>query len=121
MIPNDLRAGSAYSWKETQRSLPDGGVFQYTLFNAGAVYSFDSDGEGRVALASSETAGWLPGGYDWVLRLVVGSEKEELARGRLRILVNPDAHPQGYDGRSQFRRILDAINATLEGRATDDA
>jgi hypothetical protein len=119
MIPNQLRAGSAYVWQERAKAA-DGSTYEYTLFNASGVYTI-TGGEKAFALNSADTASWAPGVYAWTLRAVDGDgNKAEVAKGHVEILPNPDLHPGGLDGRSHARRVLDAIEATLEGRATDD-
>ncbi len=120
MIPNQLRAGSAYTWQEAT-SAPAGETYEYTLFNGGAVYTVEGTDK-SFALTSAETSGWMPGVYDFVLRSVdSGSNKTDVARGTLEILPNPELSPNGLDGRSHARRVLDAIEATIEGRSSDDA
>ena len=95
--------------------------FEYTLFNASAVYVIEG-GEQAFAVSSVESAAFQPGVYAWTRREVDGEgNKFEHGKGELRVLPNPDIHPDGVDGRSHARRVLDAIEATLEGRATDDA
>ncbi|MDC6408575.1 hypothetical protein LOK82_08010 [Xylella fastidiosa subsp. multiplex] len=44
----------------------------------------------------------------------------ELKRGKLRVEPDFASLPQGYDGRSDNQRALDAINAVLQKRATQD-
>jgi len=117
MIPASVRAGSAYEW--TESFSPDAGTLVYTIFGAGGVYSLSGSGS-DFALTSEVSAPWAPGKYDWTLRRVTGTEKVELAHGVLTILPNPDFHPGGLDGRSHARRVLDAVEAVLEGRAGDD-
>lgn len=120
MIPTSIRAGSAYNWTE-KITAPEGSTLEYTLFNAGAVYVL-AGGVQAFALTSAVSGTWLPGRYDWTLREVDGDgDKIERSSGSVNVLPNPDLHPQGIDGRSHARRVLDAIEATLEGRATDDA
>lgn len=118
MIPQTLRAGSAYTWTENKFSAGDGAL-EYTLFNGSAVYVLAA--EGSVFTVTSEASkSWRNGLYRWVLRRVVGSEKTELLSGRLEILANPDIQPHGLDGRTHAERTLDAIEAVIEGRAGDD-
>jgi hypothetical protein len=119
MIPSLLRAGSAYSWKESV-SAGAGGHLEYTLFNGSGVLVVVG-GVQEFSLSSAETSAWAPGRYDWALREVVGENKRELMRGAMEVLPNPELHPQGLDGRSHARRVLDAIEATMEGRASTDA
>ena len=118
MIPQNLRAGSAYSWTENKFDAGDG-TLEYTIFNGSAVYTVSGDGV-DFALTSADTKSWRNGKYSWVLRRVVDAEREDLASGRLEILPNPNISPNGLDDRTHAERVLEALEATLENRATDD-
>lgn len=117
MIPATLRAGSAIEWSEGYN--PEGGSLVYTIFGQNGVITLTAS-DRLFSVTSAASAGWAPGRYDWVLRRVVGEEKQDLLRGALTILGNPDIHPEGLDARSHARRVLDAIESVLEGRAGDD-
>jgi hypothetical protein len=78
-------------------------------------------GEGSIEVPASETAGLAPGVYRWALVVVDAASdfRATLERGRVEVL--PDPATTSDDTRSTARRILDAIDATLEGRATKDS
>jgi hypothetical protein len=120
MIPSTLRAGSAYEWSISASLLSGETSFVYTFFNASGVFSVSS-ATADFAVASSASAGWPHGVYDYTLRAVDGSgNKREIETGTVRVQANVDISLP-VDGRSHARRVLDAIEATLEGRASDDA
>ena len=118
MIPQKLRAGSAYTWTENKFSAGDGDL-EYTLFNENAVYTLTA-ADSVFTITSAVSKSWRNGMYRWVLRRVVGTEKTELVSGTLEIEANPDIMPNGLDGRSHAERTLAAIEALIEGRASDD-
>jgi hypothetical protein len=79
--------------------------------------------EHRCAAAASTTALWTPAEYSWFVRVTSGSETYSGDawpwRGECTLLPNP-ATTTNYDSRSHARKVLDAIEAVLEGKAGAD-
>jgi hypothetical protein len=71
------------------------------------------------SLAPATTAAYIAGRYNWFLRAVSGAISEIAGQGWLEVLPDPSA-AGNIDRRSWARQALDAIEATLLGRATDD-
>ncbi|MCP9495892.1 MAG: hypothetical protein MSG64_15695 [Pyrinomonadaceae bacterium MAG19_C2-C3] len=73
-------------------------------------------------ITSAVTSEMSEGVYYWQLWAENGSVKHQLASGRFpaRTGLQTIAETVTVDGRTQNERILDAINATLEGRAVKD-
>jgi len=122
--PGKIAAGDSLDWN---RSLPDypasdGWTLHYALFNATAVYSITSAADGdnhAVSVDSATTATWASGRYDWTAYVThTDGRKRSLFAGT--IIITPDLTAGPYDGRSHARKMLDAIEAALEGRATAD-
>jgi hypothetical protein len=66
---------------------------------------------------SSTTAQWPPGRYAWTA-YVVGIEGERHTLDSAHLIVRPNpATGQPSDGRTHARRMLDALESCLEGRA----
>lgn len=86
------------------------------------VASGNADGSYQVQEAAANTANWKPGAYGWqrrvskagVFQTLSGSEDQ----GECLVRPNPTDIAQGYDGRSHERKMLDAIEACLENRAS---
>ena len=75
----------------------------------------------RVQEAAGATAVWAPGSYTWSRWVEkAGPIRQSLGDGQIQIKTNPATAAQGYDGRSHARKVLESINAVLEGRATQD-
>lgn len=74
----------------------------------------------RLTASAATTAAWLPGSYAYSVRATRGADRFQVEGGSLTITPNLAAAEAGYDGRSQPRRTLDAINAVLEKRASQD-
>lgn len=66
----------------------------------------------------AQTAAFAPGTYSWQLVVVSATDRIEIARGSVEVLANIEAGGVNFDGRSYTKRILDAIEAVLEGRAS---
>lgn len=72
----------------------------------------------RVDAATS--AAWTPGVWCWaaVVRNIATGERATFDQGEVQVL--PDPATSTADQRSQARRILEAIEATIEGRVVKD-
>jgi hypothetical protein len=79
-----------------------------------------ADAAGVFSATAATTATWAAGTYWYSMRATSGADVLEVATGQL--VVKPDlaAAAAGFDGRSQNERALDAINAVLEKRASQD-
>jgi len=81
----------------------------------------DRDGARHVwNVAATVTKAWSPGDYSYSLRATDGTEVLELESGRVQIKPDLAAVEAGYDGRSDNRKALEAIEAVLAKRATLD-
>lgn len=120
--PTAPRAGDSWQWT---RALPDypasSWTLTYTAWNATAAFSLvataAADGSTHSIRATpAATAAHSAGRYDWVARVSDGTDTFTVATGIWRIL---PAVGSAQDSRSHARKMLDAINALLEGRASD--
>lgn len=79
------------------------------------------DGATHTFSASATTTGaWADGQYWYSLRVTDGADVREIEHGELRVLPDLVAAGDGYDGRSKWQIGLDAIDAVLEKRASQD-
>lgn len=125
--PTEITAGDRVQWKRTltdypisegwelvyhlRANLPDG-IQNLTSTASGSDYEID--------VAATETREWTPGLYFWEAYVSLSGDRKKIDSGQ--ILVSPDFSQidTPHDGRTQARRILDAINLVMEGRATHD-
>ncbi len=80
-----------------------------------------SNGENHeLRVGASVTKDWTPGRYRFEIRASSGDDVVTVETGE--VLIAPDlaAQVDGYDGRDHVRRVLDAIEAVIENRATID-
>ncbi|EEL8285096.1 hypothetical protein DEI76_19045 [Salmonella enterica subsp. enterica serovar Agona] len=69
---------------------------------------------------ASATATWAPGDYWCSVRVTSGDEVKEAQNGKIRILPDIANLPVGYDGSTYAERVLAAIEAVIERRASLD-
>lgn len=124
--PAELRAGLTWQWRRVFADYP---ASEWTLtywFKQQApsgskfsvVASADSDAY-AVDVAASTTAAYAADDYSWAAVVTAGDEAFEVARGTLKVLprYNADA---ALDDRTHAKKVLEAIEAVIEGRATKD-
>lgn len=121
--PSIVRAGDTWGWA---RDLPDYPAsvwtLAYTLFALAlaepVTLTATPDGARHVIqLASYETQDLTPGDYSWIASVSDGTDRYPVGEGRIQVL--PDlANLGGVDGRSHARRMVAAIEAVLENRAS---
>lgn len=120
--PLSARAGDTWRWV---RDLPDypapAWSLIYTLFGPPGVVHITAAAYGawhQVDLAPAVTGTYAPGRYDGIAHATDGTDRLQVWAGAIQVL--PDLRTAtAADGRSHARRMLDAIEAALEGRATD--
>jgi len=123
-VLSEFRAGDSLSWSESWPDYPptDGWVLTYRLVGSPGTVSFTStndNGAHLFSVASATTAAWASGFYEWTAFVSKGTERFTLDEGTITILANP-ATETAADKRSHARKVLDAIRAVLEGRASKD-
>lgn len=86
-------------------------------------YDFWAIGDGDnfvLELASGTTSSILPGEYWFEIYVERSGVRYAVETGNIKVLQALIYQNDNYDGRSEVKRILDAIESTLEGRATSD-
>lgn len=118
--PARINAGNTAKWLKTLVEYPAsaGWVLNYELVNAQSrivLSSVASGDDHLVNVAAATTTSWEPGSYEWRALASLSGEIYTVASGRMEVA---PAFGVAVDARSQVRRTLEAIEATLEGRAT---
>jgi hypothetical protein len=125
--PSELRAGDTWKWRrEDLEDYPaPTWTLKYRFKNAAGGFEVTAAADGvahAVVVAAATTAPYAAGSYAWVAWVESGAEKYTVDSGELRVL--PDLRAgtatAAQDVRSHARRVLEAIEAVLEGRATRD-
>ena len=102
---------------------PPAWTLSYALVKAGQRIVFtatnNGDGSHRVSVPMATTAAWPAGAYELQGYVSNGTDRHLVDTGTLHVLPDFAAQSTGYDGRSHARKVLDAIEAVLEGRAAE--
>lgn len=123
-IPLKIRAGDSLNFTAALPgySAADGWTLKITLVNSKKVYEITSTASGSehlVKLLPAATQGWIPGFYKYVASVSDGTDKYTIESAGLQILPNLTTD-KPVDERHHVEKVLDAIEAVLEGKATKD-
>jgi len=119
--PDKMTAGVTWKWT---KDLPDYPASAWSLVYylrkdgaTGKTFTGTADGDTHsVIVAAATTAAYASGVYDFIGWVTGGTaEKYEVFNGRIEVLPNP-TNSSAYDPRSHARRVLELIEAAMEGR-----
>lgn len=124
--PSELRAGMTWEWDRNDLSdfpAPTW-TLKYWFKRMGGTDKFSitaaANGSGhRVDVAPATTASYVADDYTWVAVAGDGTDSHEVDRGTLKILPRYD-QDQALDDRTHAKKVLEAIEAVIESRATKD-
>lgn len=120
--PTRLTAGDTAKWKISLADFPagDGWSLQYVFVGKAGKQEATSSADGAehlLSIAASATANWAPGEYRWHAYATQADERYKVREGALTVEANLAA-TAALDARTHARKVLDAIEAVLEKRAT---
>lgn len=120
--PTAITAGDTVNWTKSLANYPAsaGWVLTYTIINASNKYTVTATASGDshlVSVAAGITSAWASGEYTWQSKVSKGVEVYTVAIGDLTISPSFAAQTT-LDSRSVAAKALEAIEATLAGRAT---
>jgi len=125
--PSQLRAGDTWKWRrEDLADYPAGTwTLKYRFKNAAGGFEVVATADGiahAVTVAASTTAAYAAGAYSWVAWVESGAEKYTVDSSEVQVLpdLRSGAATAAQDVRSHPQRVLAAIEAVLEGRASRD-
>lgn len=116
-------AGTTLTWKRYLADfLPaDGWALSYDLVKDGANIAITSsdngDGFHLVSVTAATTENWSPGFYSWQAFVTKTTTRHDIESGSLEVLTNFANADVGYDGRTHARKVLDALEGMIEGKA----
>jgi hypothetical protein len=123
MVPLQIRAGDSITWTESpttdnlgnEISPPDWALNCY--FNNGSsdltVSATVRNGLWKFTISAVDSADLKVGYYYYMIRATKDDEAITLASGRVEILPNIAEATKGFDGRSQARKDLEAVQAAM--------
>ena len=123
IFPASTSAGLTFNRPATLTAHPaPDWQLEAVLRGAGAMeITAEADGTGhRFLVPATETAAWEPGDYWYSIRASMDGVVVEVETGQITIKPDLAGLDAGHDGRGHVQRVLDAIEAVLEKRATID-
>ena len=122
-IPNTITAGTTLEIPVTLTAYP-APAWSLTLVMRGPgkidLQAAARNNQHVVSAPADTTSEWAPGRYWYSLRVTDGDRVEEVDAGEMVIAPDLMQADASFDGRDHLRRVLDAIEAVIEGRASKD-
>lgn len=120
----DFTAGDTVKWSKTLADYPAsaGWALAYTFINAAGKFSASGTANGDkfdVTISAATTAALAAGSYYFEGYVSKAGERFRVDAGNVKVAQNI-ATATTFDGRSHARKVLDAIQAVIEGRASTD-
>lgn len=127
-IPETLRAGDTIAWDESLSDYPasDGWTLAFALRAKDlppiTITASTSGSDYAILITAPTSKAYKPGIYSWQAYVSKGTspdftEKYSIATGRIEILPNLTIVTAETDLRSHAKKVLDAIESLLEGKA----
>lgn len=125
--PAELRAGDTWKWR--REDLADypapTWVLKYRFKNAAGGFEVVAAADGTayaITVAAATSANYVAGSYSWSAWVEGGSEVYTIGYGEITVLPNLRAGTAtaALDGRSHVKKVLDALEAVIERKATHD-
>lgn len=125
-IPKCFTRGETVEWYESRSDfLPaDGWTLSVSLVETSDVQTFtgSDNGDGRhlVEISSAQSLEFSAGTYRYQIRVTDGTKTHQLERGLVEVAESFAAATDGHDARSHAEKVLDALEALIEGKASND-
>ena len=118
--PEKLTAGVTWKWKKTLSDYPasEWSLCYYLRKDGAGISTFNASADGdtfETTVTAVHSALVDAGVYDFIGIVSKGTEKYLVFDGIVEVLPNPTASA-AYDPRTHARRVLDLIEAAMEGR-----
>lgn len=123
-VPDKIHAGDSVNWNISNSDYPaPTWTLTFTFINERDKFSITStaDGDSHAISVAPAISGKYPAGlYYWKCRASDGTDKYLIQEGRTTVLQNlEDANLKSADLRSHAKKVLDAVEAVIENRASD--
>jgi len=124
-IPTNHMAGDTLEFKRYYEDFdPATWTVNFFLLDSSAQISFSGSDNGDYYhlfdVAASTTASWSPSIYKFRAVADDGTDRFQVEEGSIEVAVNFETETSGYDTRSHVKKTLDALEATILGRASKD-
>lgn len=123
-IPSTLQAGDTLSWTDSlsDYSAADGWTLKYRLAGPSIIdITSSADGAAHaIAVSKTTSANYTPGRYRWTAYVEDSTSSITVATGTVDVLADLRQATGSYEGRSHARRVYEALQAAIEGRASKE-
>jgi hypothetical protein len=125
--PSTITAGETLQWTKELEDYPasEGWALKYYFRGVGAGFDVTATADGdafSIIVSATTTATMTPGLYYWQSEVSLSGEKRIVDSGQVEVKAGLAAIATSatYDGRSNAKKILDAIDAMIAAKATKD-
>lgn len=125
--PTEIVAGDSVQWRKPEHSdylIADSWILTYAFVNASQQFEVTcSDNGDQTHLASmtaAQTAELKTGTYRWQAYVTKGTDRKTLYTGQLDVKANYAIHEDGFDDRTNWKIVLENVEAVIQDRATRD-
>lgn len=124
--PISFVSGETVAWtKSLDDYLPaDSWVLTYVFVKDGeqqtVVAADNGDGDHLATISAADSGNFVAGIYQWQAHVDDGTDHHMVDSGRVEVKANFLDKESGFDARSHAEKTLDAIEAVIENRATQD-
>lgn len=123
--PETIVAGDTVEWYRDIDDYPasEGWTLSYALVNSSGKIDITAGADGDAHLVSVDTstsANFSAGDYRWQAYVTGSGKRYLVGTGRITVKANYATQTAGLDDRSHAETTLDALRATIEGRASND-
>ena len=122
-IPATLQAGDTWEWEFSDSDYPASTwTLTYALVDSNrkiTITASADDDTHSVSVAMATTAAYVPGIYHFQAYVTDGTDRFKVDEGTVEVLPN-FAAATAYDNRSHVKKVLDALEALIEGKASKD-
>lgn len=122
--PEIIIAGDTVKWKKSlsDYKASDGWALKYYLQGATPItLTASADGDDHlISISAATSSSYTPGTYWWNSYVEKSGERYSIAQGTFLVKENFATLTGAYDGRSHVKKVLDALEATILGKASKD-
>lgn len=124
--PTEIQAGDTIKWRREDLSdypASQGWSLNYNFVGQAGRFAVAAAADGdkfAITIAAAISATYTAGIYQWVAKVSKGTESYTVDSGTCKVLPDLYAKTAALDGRSHAKKVLDSIEAVIEGRATKD-
>ncbi len=123
--PLSFHAGDTVKWKKSHDDYPATSwtlKYFFVILTDQKIITASPDGtDFLITITAVASAGYVVGRYSYQARVEnVGGDKTTVGEGTIKVKPNLEAASSGADYRSHVKAVLDALEATILGKASSD-